>query len=86
MRTLAVVAVVLVGLALLLMSAAVTVVGVLLILGGLMPPIGPQDGAIPAPLRGVLVTAVGVGLGILGLTAVLRGPRAVSRWGQDRSN
>jgi hypothetical protein len=86
MRSLAVVAMVLVGVALLLVSAAVTVVGVLLILGGLMSPVGPQAGVIPGLLRGLVVAAAGVGLGALGLVALLRGPRYLSRWGQDRSN
>lgn len=81
MRTFAAIAVVLGGLALLLVSAVVTLAGVLLILGGLMGPIAPPDAMIPTVPRGIVIALVGVGIGALGLSAIFRGPRFISRSG-----
>jgi hypothetical protein len=81
MRTFAAIALVLGGLALILVSAMVTVTGVLLILGGVMTPMAPPDAMIPTVPRGIVVALVGVGLGLLGVAAIFRGPRLISRSG-----
>lgn len=80
-RTFAAIAVWLGGLALLLVSAVVTLIGVLLILGGLMRPVAPPDAMILTVPWGIVVALVGVGIGALGLVAMFRGPRFISRSG-----
>lgn len=77
MRTLAAIAVVLGGLALLLVSAMLAITGVLLVLGGLMPPTGSPDAMIPTVPLGIVFALIGLVLGLVGLAAIFRGPRYI---------
>jgi hypothetical protein len=77
-RPFAAIALVVGGVALLLVSAIVTVTGVLLILGGLMTPMAPPDVMIRTVPIGLVVALIGVGIGAVGLVATFRGPRSIS--------